>query len=481
MQDRAVAVAKSSLCGLAICVLVGISVIPSTAEASIDAVVVNASRDYEHAKGYIYAEITLRGSVARADGSMGQYSVPAIIIYPKRSRGRGVGVVDWLNSAFYHFFPPDTEFGTFEFTLYATGNHLFDEGYTYLTIQWNKRVTEIFGPTVPKDGAPHNHLLYGRIERSADAWEILLDAARLLKDPGAFPGERPAPVATVLSSGFSQGGAAQLEFLAEGLDPARVYDGHLIQMIGLACWKRVEVSPHFGSFGECSPLPTDGNHAPVMVLASETDMLIYPSLIGVGKSAFFARNPTNPNWRQYELSGVSHLTRPILKVDVDNQNTADARPVFRAAFDNLARWSQSRGRIKPPASRHFEGHIDASGAFIPEMDDDGHFAGGLRLPHVESVVHSHGAGAPLGTYTPLNPLGGTDPFKVISGTFTRFKDDVLLARYPSKQQYVKRVERAADALAAQGYITNKDRKGLVSAAREEPLPSSQIGAAIGPP
>ena len=87
----------------------------------------------------------------------------------------------------------------------------------------------------------------------------------LLKDPSVYPGsDRPARVATVLSSGYSQGAAAQLELLAEGLDPTRVYDGHLIQMIGLTCWKREDVAPHFGFFGDCSPLPTNGDHAPVI-------------------------------------------------------------------------------------------------------------------------------------------------------------------------------------------------------------------------
>ena len=259
----------------AMCVFVGLTFIPLRAEATINSVTVNTSRDYENARGYTYAEITIHGSVARADGSVGEYSVPAVIIYPRHRHGKGVGVVDWLNSAFYHFFPPETEAGTFQFTLLATGNYLFEEGYTYVSIQWNKAVTEIFGPTIPDDGQPHNHLLYGSIDRSADAWEILLDAARLLKDPSAYPGRRrPARVATVLSSGYSQGAAAQLEFLAEGLDPTRVYDGHLIQMIGLACWKREDVAPHYGFFGDCSPLPASGNHAPVIVLTSESDMLL---------------------------------------------------------------------------------------------------------------------------------------------------------------------------------------------------------------
>ncbi len=466
---------STSLSRAAICALITFVSMPTRAEATINAVTVQTARDYEHAVGYTYAEITLHGSVARADGSVGLYSVPAVIIYPRHNRGNGVGVVDWLNSAFYHFFPPATEFGTFQFTLLATGDYLFDEGYTYLSIQWNKAVTEHFGPVAPADGQAHNHLVYGSIDRSADAWEILLDAARLLKDPRPYlGGDRAKRVKTVLSSGYSQGGGAQLEFLAEGLDPGRVYDGHLIQMIGLACWKREDVAPHFGFFGDCKPLPTDGKHAPVILLASETDMLVYhPTVLGFGKSAFFTRNPTNPNWRQYEMAGVAHLPEPILPLGLPNQNRADARPIFRAAFDNLARWTQRLHHKRPPAARYFEGSVDATDAFTPTTDADGHFAGGLRLPHVASEVHNRPAGAPLGRHTPLNPLGldPFHPFVFLSGTFARFADDELLARYSSRHEYVRRVRRAANDLAAGGYITNKDRRALITAARNEPLPA----------
>ena len=474
MKHR-ITVANRPLSRIALCVFAGLTLIPLRAEATITSVTVNTSRAYEHAHGYTYAEITLNGSVARSDGSVGQYSVPAVVIYPRHGRGNGVGVVDWLNSAFYHFFKPDTEFRTFQFTLLATGNYVFDEGYTYVSIQWNKAVTEIFGPSAPGDGQPHNHLVYGSIDRSADAWEILLDAARLLKNPRAYPaGKRPEPVATVLSSGYSQGAALQLELLAEGLDPARVYDGHLIQMIGLACWKRVDVAPYFGSLGDCSPLPARGHHAPVIVLTSETDMVAFhPSVLGLGKSAFFTRNATNPNWRQYEMAGISHLPEPILSLGLPNQNSGDAKPLFRAGLDNLTRWTHGRHRTRPPAARYFKGGVDATGAFVPKTDVDGHFAGGVRLPHVRSEVHGRIAGAPLGTHTPLNPQG-LNPFHVfvlLGGTFTRFADEELLARYSSRHDYVRRVRRAADDLASRAYVTNEDRRALIAAAEDEPLPS----------
>jgi hypothetical protein len=473
-------VAKISLLRVAVCALVTLTFYALSAEARIQSVTVKTARTYESHDGYTYAEISIQGSLARADGSVGTYSVPAVLIYPRHGRGNRVGVVDWLNSAFYHFFPATTEFQTHQFTLYATGNHLFEEGYTYLSIQWNKRVTELFGPIAPDDEQPHNHLVYGVIDRSADAWEILLDAARLLKDPSAYPGvDRPSPVRRVLSSGYSQGGAAQLEFLAERLDPARVYDGHLIQMIGLVCLKRDDAAPDFGFLGDCGPLPTNGNHAPVILLASETDMLVYhPMVLGVGKSAYFTRNPTNPNWRQYEMAGISHLPAPILPLqDVPNQSTADPRPLFRAAFENLSKWTAGGNDARPPAARYFKGTVDATDAFIPVTDADGHFAGGVRLPHVESAVRERAAGAPLGRYTPLNPAGldPFHPFVLLGGTFTRFSDDELILRYPSRNQYVKRVERAADRLAANGYITKKDRKALIAAAGKEPLPSRVSG------
>jgi hypothetical protein len=241
-------------------------------------------------------------------------------------------------------------------------------------------------------------------------------------------------------------------------------------MIGLACWKRHDVAPHFGFFGPCSPLPISGDHAPVIMLVSETDMLAFhPTVLGFGKGAFSTRNPANPNWRQYEMSGISHLPQPILPLGVPNQNTADARPIFRAAFDNLTRWTLGD---RPPVPRYFEGSVGATDAFMPTTDADGHFAGGVRLARVESMVHRHVAGAPLGQHTPLNALGldPFHPFVFLSGTFTSFTDDELLDRYFSRHEYVKRVKRAADDLALGSYIINTDRRALIAAAENEPLP-----------
>jgi hypothetical protein len=118
--------------------------------------------------------------------------------------------------------------------------------------------------------------------------------------------------------------------------------------------------------------------------------------------------------------------------------------------------------------------VDAADAFIPTTDIDGHFSGGVRLPHVDSTVRGHAAGAPLGRHTPLSPLGQDPfhPFVFLSGTFIRFSDDELLSRYGSHRQYVKRVKRAADGLAAKRYITHEDRGALIVAAQQESFPAA---------
>jgi hypothetical protein len=200
-------------------------------------------------------------------------------------------------------------------------------------------------------------------------------------------------------------------------------------------------------------------------------LVFHPAVLGFGKSAFFTRNPNNPNWRQDEMAGISHLPEPILPLGLPNQNVADARPLFRAAFDNLVKWTQGE---RPPAARHFKGRLDATDAFVPATDADGHFVGGLRLPHVESTVHGRRAGAPLGRHRPLNVLGldPFQPFVFLGGTFTRFTDQELLDRYSSRRQYARRVELAAKGLAEAGYITRADRRALVAAAKDQPLPAA---------
>ena len=250
-------------------------------------------------------------------------------------------------------------------------------------------------------------------------------------------------------------------------------------MIGLTCWKREDVAPHFGFFGPCSPLaderkpcarhrarigdrhvglPPDGSRLrEERVLHSQSGQSQLAPVRDGGDLTSARTDPAARSPEPEHRRRQAHLPRRVRQPDqVDTRQTP--REASRGSLLRRAAWTRPD-------------------AFIPTTDADGHFAGGVRLPHVESTVHGRVAGAPLGRHAPLNPAGldPFHPFVFLGGTFTRFSDDELLSRYASRRQYVKRVKRAADHLAAKGYISNKDRKALIAAAEDEPLPVSSRG------
>jgi pimeloyl-ACP methyl ester carboxylesterase len=79
------------------------------------------------------------------------------------------------------------------------------------------------------------------------------------------------------------------------------------------------------------------------------------------------------------------------------------------------------------------------------------------------VIDGRPAGAPLGTYTGINP-SGEPPYGVFGGTFSPFDEEDLRERYPDHREYVDRVTHAADRLLAEGHIVRADRDAYVTAA-----------------
>jgi hypothetical protein len=453
---------RSSASFIAACCALGLLLSAATAAAEITSVTIDSVATLPGHSGYVYLEATMNGTVARDDGSVGEYSVPLVLKYPIAG-GNGVGVVDWVNSSrLQNEGWIEDEFRIGQILLTTAGDYLFEEGYTYAAVQWSKSVTELFGPTRPDDGRPYNHLAYGTIERGADAWEILRDAARLLKDPGArwasgYGGMWSAPeaVEVALSAGYSQTGALQMGFLAEGQNVRGgevVYDGHLIAKMGYICPQLDDVPPDFGVIPQPCLSSPSGDPSRVIHVVAQGD-------VEAMFMAALTRFPDDPNWRQYELAGVAHIPPSIIDLGAD-QNPIESAPVIRGALRSLERWI-TQG-IPAPPSRFLAGPIDDEGNLRTELDTDGNARGGLRLPHMEQVIDGHPAGAPLGTYTGIDPAGES-PYGPFGGTFSPYADEEICERYPDPGVYVDRVTRAADRLLADGYIVQADRDAYVSA------------------
>jgi Alpha/beta hydrolase domain len=430
-------------------------------------------RHYVQVEGLIVATFPRPGEVAP-----GSYCVPLIMAFPVQHEddgddegkaGNRVGLVDVPNSADFNILAdrPLTEENITQWALRATGDYLFREGYTYLAVQWNKTVTDRLGAN-PPPGRPRR-LGYGVIERATDSTQILRDASSLLRHPVAL-GDLGTPEAVehVLAFGYSQTAFIVGQFINTGSNQdagGLFYDG-----FALSVDIRANIVPP-------SPFPAD--QGKIIALYTETDLQFF-------RAALNRPSRELDYYRHYELAGVAHLPKPLMPLDADpfgatRQNPATLAPAQRAVIDNLVAWI--RHGDEPPPSKFIDGTLLPDGTFMPERDADGNALGGLRLPHMPSVLcddHSRdaddcrAAGAPLGTYTgletdnvPVPP--NTNLYVMWGGTFEPFSPAELKARYRNRGTYIRLVRRAAQALRQQGYILPEDYRRYVREAAHQPL------------
>jgi len=416
---------------------------------------------------YVWVTAAMEGAVRRDDGTVGSYRVPISLMYPDRDPN-GFGFVDVVNSAdFRNYAEPDAPFGRRK--IYYAGDTIFSdylrrEGYVYMSVQWARMVTEELGSD------------YGIIENGKDANEIVKDAARFLRQPDRIEGYLPfklSAVDRVIGFGLSQTGGLLLEFVRGGQNRedngALVFDG-VFSSLNPGClvidndetvrsnpYSRIPISSFYQYVFCDDPLPEDGKF---ISLLTESDIVPF--------RGYRTRHET-ANFRQYELAGVAHIPPLMLAMKVmgaTRQNPISFRPPFKAILHILVEWIVSD--TVPPEPRYIEGSINENGEMQIATDADGNAKGGVRLPHMPTVLpNGDHVGAPLGVYTGLDP-DYLDPFNLypfIGGTFKPFSPRELAARYPSREVYVARVEKAAAALLADRFILPEDYEAYVRSAK----------------
>jgi hypothetical protein len=224
--------------------------------------------------------------------------------------------------------------------------------------------------------------------------------------------------------------------------------------------------------------------------------------------------------RIYHFAGTQHGPGNLLLTDTgaaddsrgqQRPNSIDYRPLLRAALVNLDRWVTAGqapppslharlddGTAVPPAhtattfqalpgvqfpaylrsiARLDFGAGTAEGIttllppkvgkpypnLVSAVDEDGNELAGIRLPDIS---------VPLATYTgwnlrhpdiggpgqTLSLLGSTIPFPATQAERKASGDPrpSIEERYPSKEDYLRRVQQAAEALVAQGYLLAED-------------------------
>jgi hypothetical protein len=156
----------------------------------------------------------------------------------------------------------------------------------------------------------------------------------------------------------------------------------------------------------------------------------------------------------------------LATIGATRQNPVSFRPVFKAMLRNLVEWIET-GK-EPPPPRYIEGKVGSDGRFHLATDADGNVLGGVRLPHMPTVLpNGERVGAPLGVYGGLDPEY-YEPFNAypwLGGTFEPFSEQELKQRYPSDATYFELVEKAAAALLAERFILEEDYEAYLAAAK----------------
>ena len=389
---------------------------PMRARADVGSVEITYSDDFGTYGGhpYVYSEGYLEGS------GVGDYRVAFVLIHPTDG-GNGLGWVD-LPNTFYiydhprtcdrfdlHCAPEDGSLGNrMEDLLLQTSrtvsdDHLFNQGFTYISVQWSKHVTDVLGEE-PPDGV-RTRLAYGRIESGTDQYEIMRDAGRLLRSPAPFESagleSPPASTDNVVVFGYSQTGC-----LLNGMlwndelredDGSLIFDGVMPSTCGSFCSVlNDDAEAKYRGGGFCEETLPDTHGMKILAMQTQTELDFSEAQIVRGA------NFDNPDWRSFEIAGTSHLPVEVWPIEWFNtgseqlRNPFDYRPFFRAAIENMTRWIVDD--VDPPEEVPLGGARDGN-FFALDLDDDGNATGGIRPPHMfRTLDDGSEVGAPLGVY-----------------------------------------------------------------------------------
>jgi len=187
--------------------------------------------------------------------------------------------------------------------------------------------------------------------------------------------------------------------------------------------------------------------APVMDIQTETDVA---SIL----NSYAARQPDNPRFRLWEITGTAHADAHLLGTSAKYINcgvpinNGPTHLVAKAALRALTNWVEN-GTAPVTAPRIVV--IPGSKPTV-KRDSDGIALGGIRTPLVDVPVAALSGEPGPNPSTICLLLGSTKPL-----TAAR-----LAQLYPSRAAYVQKYDADADATIKAGFVLADDRAALIA-------------------
>ena len=301
-------------------------------------------------------------------------------------------------------------------------------------------------------------------------WDIMSQVGALVRSDEKQNPLRGFKVEYLYATGYSQTGAFLLTYInfirplptAMRKNGKPVYDGYLIG----------DGDMFAPPLNQCSQSSPPG--VPATIVQPRKEPVISIATEGLLSMTVVARRPDSDapddRYRRYEVPAASHGNHLVLGYaprpgETEKAGVPTAAPkcigsdkygitdfpfeyLMNAAFANLDAWTRSN--IPPPRAQVIATEPGGSGQdFRVKTDKHGNAVGGLRTPYLD---------VPVATY-----YSRTKPADEKSGNFcgaqgykVPFEKEKILALYPSREVYLRKVSAMVESMVKARLLTAKD-------------------------
>jgi len=301
-------------------------------------------------------------------------------------------------------------------------------------------------------------------------WDIVSQVGSLLKINSESNPIKDYNVEYLIATGYSQTGGYLTTYInpIHPLDSAKLSDG----------------SPIYDGYmvgdGDAFMFPL--NQCVDSVPPGETDVTIKPRgvpIISVVTQGLLpvtaaARRPDSDTledkFRRYEIPGAAHVNqisndRKPSPADIAKSGIPETAancegvdeygitnfPIeyfMNSAYANLYKWLRT-GALPPKAQPILTEKVEGKDEIQVKLDEYGNAIGGVRNPYVEIPVATY-----YGQSHPLDKESGF--FCSLAGYSEPFDNDKIKSLYPTKEDYLNKVNTMVDSMVGEGFLTKRD-------------------------